>query len=77
MRILAVGVDYEDGADGLGGEALGWIMPYLVATSMRISSMSGNVTSTFFMPFHSTPDLTQPGDMGVEAVNGEADQFRC
>ena len=29
----------------------GWIMPYLLATSMRMSSMSGNLTSTFSMPF--------------------------
>ena len=29
----------------------GWIIPYLFATSMRMSSMRGNFTSTCFLPF--------------------------
>src|SRR3989339_1269715 len=31
----------------------GWIIPNLLATSILISSISGNVTSIFFIPFHS------------------------
>ena len=32
----------------------GWSMPYLLAMSMVMSSIRGNVTSTFPMPFHSS-----------------------
>ena len=31
-----------------------WTMPYLRATSILMSSMTGNFTSMFFMPFHSS-----------------------
>ncbi len=32
-------------------ETFGWIMPYFFATSMLTSSMTGNVTSGFLIPF--------------------------
>ena len=35
----------------------GWIIPYFFATSMVMSSISGNFTSTFFMPLYSILSL--------------------